>query len=262
MLRLHLAIRTTPPAQPAPVQDGLDADCIAAIVSQRYTPPAQPAPVQEPVGEVKNLFTQAAWEKLDVRGSTKVYLDTPPVEQPAPVQERIDLQFLKQVVGVAIAGLFEHYKKDVARVFDTSTLQDVAEETMNLGDQRVEEIYKRAWDMLNTTPPARPALDRTGMTYYKNDKCKALNSASHDCICWTPAAQRQWVGLTDEEVANFLKASWDRGVTPEHFIQVIEAKLNLHFHDLRHDGISCCHFHSPVFDTAQCHVHELNCTHF
>jgi hypothetical protein len=39
------------------------------------------APVQEPVGEVKNLFTQAAWEKLDVRGSTKVYLGTPPAAQ-------------------------------------------------------------------------------------------------------------------------------------------------------------------------------------
>jgi NADH pyrophosphatase NudC (nudix superfamily) len=33
---------------------------------------------QEPVGTVKELFTQAAWEKFDVRGSTKVYLDTPP----------------------------------------------------------------------------------------------------------------------------------------------------------------------------------------
>lgn len=36
---------------------------------------------QEPVGTVKDLFTQAAWEKLDVRGSTKVYLGTPPAAQ-------------------------------------------------------------------------------------------------------------------------------------------------------------------------------------
>jgi hypothetical protein len=41
---------------------------------------AQPAPVQ-PVGTVKDLFTQAAWEKLDVRGSTNVYLTTPPAAQ-------------------------------------------------------------------------------------------------------------------------------------------------------------------------------------
>jgi hypothetical protein len=33
---------------------------------------------QKPVGMVKDLFTYTAWEKLDVRGSTKVYLDTPP----------------------------------------------------------------------------------------------------------------------------------------------------------------------------------------
>jgi hypothetical protein len=33
---------------------------------------------QEPVGMVKDLFTYTAWEKLDVRGSTKVYLDIPP----------------------------------------------------------------------------------------------------------------------------------------------------------------------------------------
>ena len=33
---------------------------------------------QEPVGMVKDLFTSTAWEKLDVRGSTKVYLDIPP----------------------------------------------------------------------------------------------------------------------------------------------------------------------------------------
>ena len=36
------------------------------------------AQTQEPVGTVKDLFTQAAWERLDLRGSTKVYLATPP----------------------------------------------------------------------------------------------------------------------------------------------------------------------------------------
>jgi len=34
------------------------------------------------------------------------------------------------------------------------------------------------------------------MTYYKNDKCKALNSANHDCICWTPEAQQEPVQTT------------------------------------------------------------------
>jgi hypothetical protein len=37
--------------------------------------------------------------------------------------------------------------------------------------------------------------------------------------------KREWVGLTDEEADNFLKAVWGREVTPKHFIQAIEAKL-------------------------------------
>jgi hypothetical protein len=37
---------------------------------------------QEPVGMVKDLFTSTAWERLDLRGSTKVYLATPPQRKP------------------------------------------------------------------------------------------------------------------------------------------------------------------------------------
>ena len=44
-----------------------------------------------------------------------------------------------------------------------------------------------------------------------------------DCDDAPPA--QQWVGLTDEELNNFLKAVWGREVTPKHFIQAIEAKL-------------------------------------
>jgi len=38
-------------------------------------------PEQGPVGMVKELFTNAAWNRLDVPGSTKVYLVTPPAAQ-------------------------------------------------------------------------------------------------------------------------------------------------------------------------------------
>jgi hypothetical protein len=37
--------------------------------------------------------------------------------------------------------------------------------------------------------------------------------------------QRTWVGLTDEEMDNFVKAVWGRGVTAADFIRAIEAKL-------------------------------------
>ena len=40
-----------------------------------------------------------------------------------------------------------------------------------------------------------------------------------------PAAQRQWVGMTDEEIRNFINAPWGDGVTVADFIRAIEAKL-------------------------------------
>ena len=155
------AIKKSLAAQPAPVQEGWK---LVPVVATRE--------IEDAIGKARNLKASEIWE--DALAATPLAAPVTDTEQinsgcwyktdltaaqPAPVQERIDLQFLRQVVGVAIAGLFEHYKEDVARVFDTSTLQDVAEETMNLGDQRVEEIYKRAWDMLNTAPPAaQPAV--------------------------------------------------------------------------------------------------------
>lgn len=45
-------------------------------------------PEQEPVGTVKELFTQAAWEKHDLRGSTKVYT-TPPQPEQSQVEETL-----------------------------------------------------------------------------------------------------------------------------------------------------------------------------
>ena len=37
--------------------------------------------------------------------------------------------------------------------------------------------------------------------------------------------QREWVGLTDEEVQMFIDARWSDGVNFTHFIRAIEAKL-------------------------------------
>jgi hypothetical protein len=36
---------------------------------------------------------------------------------------------------------------------------------------------------------------------------------------------RPWVGLTDEEVKNFVQAVWPREATPTDYIRAIEAKL-------------------------------------
>ena len=39
--------------------------------------PLPPQPEQTPIGTVKELFTQAAWERLDLKGSTEVYITQP-----------------------------------------------------------------------------------------------------------------------------------------------------------------------------------------
>ena len=54
---------------------------------------------QEPVGMVKDLFTYTAWEKLDVRGSTKVYLDIPPQPEQKPVIDKSAAKRIATALG-------------------------------------------------------------------------------------------------------------------------------------------------------------------
>lgn len=42
---------------------------------------------------------------------------------------------------------------------------------------------------------------------------------------FTRSPQRTWVGLTDEEVKNFVQAVWPREATPTDYIRAIEAQL-------------------------------------
>ena len=45
------------------------------------------------------------------------------------------------------------------------------------------------------------------------------------CIPLFTNTQRTWVGLTDEEVNNFVQAVWPREATPADYIRAIETKL-------------------------------------
>jgi len=76
-----------------------------------------------------------------------------------PAQPAVDLQFLKQVLSVAIAGLYEHYKQDVVSTFSLDELSEVVDLSEGLQPQRVEDIYKRAWEMLATPPASQPAQE-------------------------------------------------------------------------------------------------------
>lgn len=60
-----------------------------------------------------------------------------------------ETKFLKQVVGVAVCGLYENYPKDVVNTFEESTLQKIVESTSELTNERVEDIYKNAWSLLS-----------------------------------------------------------------------------------------------------------------
>ena len=50
--------------------------------------------------------------------------------------------------------------------------------------------------------------------------CERNKKAEAEALLHKP-----WVGLTDEEVNNFLKAVWPREATPADYIRAIEAKL-------------------------------------
>jgi hypothetical protein len=85
---------------------GLDEDCpvtmryrkaIAALKAQLADPMREVQRLgqeieQEPVGMVKDLFTSTAWERLDLRGSTKVYLATPPQRKPLTEEQIFALE--------------------------------------------------------------------------------------------------------------------------------------------------------------------------
>ena len=109
----------------------------------------------KPVGEVKNLFTQAAWEKLDVRGSTKVYLGTPPASQPAVPDAitAIKQAFDKKAENARELGLdYEPVQEPVACVQDLDEVK------------RKHLVYENGMDWkdpLYTTPPAAPVQEPT-----------------------------------------------------------------------------------------------------
>jgi hypothetical protein len=149
-----------------------------------------------------------------------------------------NVKFMRQVLSVAIAVLYEHYKDDVLRVFTLDDLQTVIDLSDSLRPQQVEDIYKRAWDILEVaTLPQRTEQEPWCM---KMNGCK---TKCEDCpvevvepepeqepVAWmhiqgrhqelshfplddgeisrgweqyplyTTPPQRTWVGLTDEEI--------------------------------------------------------------
>lgn len=60
-----------------------------------------------------------------------------------------DSDYMRKVVAVAVTVLFDGYKEDVTRVFSTGELSEFVTITAAMGGERVEDIYRRAWDLLS-----------------------------------------------------------------------------------------------------------------
>jgi hypothetical protein len=81
----------------------------------------------------------------------------------------------------------------------------------------------------DTTPPAAPVADGlirqyiTALVANKPDEAANATKGMVDYVYTTPpAAQRQWVGLTDEELRKLCDEFW---LYPRKLLQAIEAKL-------------------------------------
>jgi hypothetical protein len=111
---------------------------------------------------------------------------TPPPSQPKQV-EPVSIE-IKKAIAVAIAGLSENHTKDVLEVFSTDQLVEILEFTRAYKAERVEEIYKQAWNQLTTPPPRQPEP--------VIDKSAAIRIAT--ALGWTPPRQP----LTDEQIDN------------------------------------------------------------
>jgi hypothetical protein len=156
-----------------------------------------------------------------------------------------NVQFMRQVLSVAIAVLYEHYKDDVLRVFTLDDLQTVIDLSDSLRPQQVEDIYKRAWDILEVaTLPQRTeqepwCMKMNGCKTKCEDcpvevvepeqepvcpDCKA--KVLYECVACSSnnyPPQRTWVGLTEEEILAEIPITTHRPATS--FARAIEAKL-------------------------------------
>jgi hypothetical protein len=148
------------------VNNGTQAECappswLVDAVKNATTPPQriEQAPVAWPCHIVEADFSERTITLGMECGDYKVsagthWLSTTPPRR-TEQEPMANLHFFKQVLSVAIAGLYEHYKQDVINTFSIEELSEVVALSESLRHRRVEEIYKQMWVMLST-PSAQP----------------------------------------------------------------------------------------------------------
>jgi hypothetical protein len=81
------------------------------------------------------------------------------------------------------------------------------------------------WHAALAQPAQEPvAWQWLNSAHFRKKIPKSANKTEWSSV-YTVPQQRPWVGLTEEEVNNFLKAVWPREATPADYIRAIEAKL-------------------------------------
>jgi len=149
---------------------------------------------QEPVGEVKDLFTKTAWENLDVRGSTKVYLNAPP--------QRTEQEPVEYCTAYYCAG-------DCGQPHNQKEMQE----------------FLRAQPEQEQGEPVAWRLESGQAVWFERTDPEASSALPNDVtaipLYTTPQPQREWVGLTDEE-ANQL---WESTDSDWELMKRTEAKL-------------------------------------
>jgi hypothetical protein len=214
----------------------------------------EPAPVQEPVAHgVNPLWLATHPDKLT----------TPPAQPAATLTEEsvfIAVSNYRRKRPDGKKDRTPHYDgvSWLHSIIGVSRTKEGAERMAKAAEEAYRDTFPAyrtpGWDPIYVweveeransapTPPAQPApvqepvgnwiwswlmdwCKRNGIAPATQDSLFAMvKDARSKFESTPPAAQRQWVGLTDEEMDNFVKAVWGRGVTAADFIRAIEAKL-------------------------------------
>jgi hypothetical protein len=145
------------------IEQDADSFCDSNCVWTDHHPDCKLAqPEQEPVGMVKDLFTSTAWERLDVRGSTKVYLDIPPQRTE---QEPVGALTLGGIIDTSDGLEYEGWDVE----WDTKAIEALQEKLVTSDSVEV---------MLYTSPPAQPP-QRTEQNFCP--RCGKRTNDIHTC---------------------------------------------------------------------------------
>lgn len=64
---------------------------------------------------------------------------------------------LRDALCVAVTMLFDTHREDTVAEFSIEELRVISEQSMNLGDQRVEDVYRRGFQALDQLMQSVPA---------------------------------------------------------------------------------------------------------